>query len=156
MDERIEPETDSQRIALHRVLREALTNVNKHAGASHVTVRLYEQDDVIYLQVSDDGVGFDPVVARGRSDSLGLNGMYERLRLLGSELSVDSRPAGRRPSPPPSAGGGLPECAGDDPVAVVLGMRRRRTAWLLVAPHTSSPSPHGSKSDPSPADRPAR
>lgn len=94
MDQRIEPETDSQRIALHRVLREALTNVNKHAGAGHVTVRLYEQDDVIYLQVSDDGIGFDPVVARGRSDSLGLNGMYERLRLLGSDLSVDSRPGG--------------------------------------------------------------
>ncbi len=94
MDERIEPETDSQRIVLHRVLRETLTNVNKHASADHVTVRLYEQDDVIYLQVSDDGIGFDPAAARSRGESLGLNGMYERLRLLGSELSVDSRPGG--------------------------------------------------------------
>ena len=71
MDERIEPETDSQRIVLHRVLREALTNVNKHAAAEHVTVRLYEQDDVIYLQVSDDGVGFDPAALAAEARASG-------------------------------------------------------------------------------------
>ncbi len=94
VDGRIETETDSQRIAIHRILREALTNIAKHASAEHVTVRLYEQDDVVYLQVSDDGVGFDPRIARSRDGNLGLNGMYERLRLLGSELTVDSRPGG--------------------------------------------------------------
>jgi len=92
-DPAIEPATDSQLIALHRVLREALTNVHKHAHAGHVAVRLYEADDVIHLEVTDDGVGFDPA-QRGRSGALGLNGMRERLRLLGSELLVDSRPGG--------------------------------------------------------------
>jgi signal transduction histidine kinase len=87
----IEPATDSQLIALHRVLREALTNVHKHAHAAHVEIRLYESDDVIHLEVSDDGVGFDPAV-RGRTGGVGLNGMRERLRLLGSELQVESRP----------------------------------------------------------------
>jgi signal transduction histidine kinase len=123
IDETIEPETDSQRIALHRVLREALSNINKHAEAATVSVQLFEADEVIYLRVSDDGVGFDPAGGHG---GLGLRGMQDRLRLLGSTLDIDSRPGG--PTTVTAAGvrprGG---CAGGDPVAVVLGIRRRRT-----------------------------
>jgi signal transduction histidine kinase len=91
VDETIETETDSQRIVLHRVLREALTNINKHAQASTVSVRLYESDEVVYLVVSDDGVGFDPGTLNG---GLGLDGMHDRLQLLGSTLDVESRPGG--------------------------------------------------------------
>ena len=93
VDTEIEPATDSQLIALHRVLREALTNVHKHAHARRVKVSLYEADDVIHLEVTDDGVGFDPTVG-GRAGALGLNGMHERLRMLESTLSVESRPGG--------------------------------------------------------------
>ena len=91
VDETIETETDSQRIVLHRVLREALTNVNKHAQASTVTVRLFESDDVVYLVIRDDGAGFDP---SGHHGGLGLDGMHDRLQLLGSRLDVESRPGG--------------------------------------------------------------
>ncbi len=95
VDEEIETETESQRIVLHRVLREALTNINKHADAQNVGVQLFESDDVVYLRVTDDGVGFDPSATRGDSTSgLGLNGMYDRLRLLESTLEVESRPGG--------------------------------------------------------------
>jgi signal transduction histidine kinase len=95
VDEEIETETDSQRIVLHRVLREALTNINRHAAARNVGVKLFESDDVIYLRVTDDGVGFDPRARPSDSTSgLGLNGMYDRLRLLDSTLEVESRPGG--------------------------------------------------------------
>src|SRR5207244_13043592 len=67
VDEEIETETESQRIVLHRVLREALTNINKHADAQNVGVQLFESDDVVYLRVTDDGVGFDPSATRGDS-----------------------------------------------------------------------------------------
>jgi signal transduction histidine kinase len=92
-DTRIEPDTDSQRIALQRVLHEALTNVHKHAQASRVDVRLYEADEVIHLEVTDDGSGFDALAQR-RSRGLGLSGMQSRLKLLGGSLRVDSRPGG--------------------------------------------------------------
>jgi len=92
VDEAIETETDSQRIVLHRVLREALTNVNKHAQASTVTVQLFESEDVVYLRVTDDGVGFDPGAANRAANGLGLAGMEDRLRLLGSSLDVESAP----------------------------------------------------------------
>jgi signal transduction histidine kinase len=93
IDAEVEPATDSQLIALHRVLREALTNIHKHAHAERVEIRLTEAADVIHLEVTDDGVGFDPS-RRGRDGGLGLNGMRERLSLLGSELRVESRPGG--------------------------------------------------------------
>lgn len=92
VDANVEPATDSQLIALHRVLREALTNVHKHARASRVEITLYEAGEVIYLEVRDDGVGFD--AAQRREGGLGLDGMRERLRLLGSTLRVSSRPGG--------------------------------------------------------------
>ena len=98
MDERIETETDSQRIALHRVLREALTNINKHARAENVTVRLYEQEDVIYLQVSDDGIGFTRRSRRGAAHSLGLE-RHVRAPAAARQHTPASTaaPAGRRP-----------------------------------------------------------
>lgn len=95
LEEQVETETDSQRIALHRVLHEALTNVYKHARAKNVTVRLYEERDVIVLEVVDDGIGFTPeLLRRGATNGLGLEGMYDRLRLLGSTLQVESSPGG--------------------------------------------------------------
>ena len=58
-------------------------------------MRLYEEREVIYLQVSDDGIGFTPAIQRrGATQGLGLEGMYDRLQLLGSTLHVESRPGG--------------------------------------------------------------
>jgi two-component system NarL family sensor kinase len=90
----IELHTDSQRIAVDRVLREALTNVAKHAGADKVTVRLQGLPGVLLLSVQDDGRGFDPG-ARGESTArVGLRSMQRRLELLGGKLTIDSRPGG--------------------------------------------------------------
>jgi len=94
-DPQIETETDSQRIALDRVLHEALTNIHKHARANKVTVRLHEEGDMIYLVVTDDGIGFTPeILRRGPAHGFGLDGMHDRLRLLGSTLRVESAPGG--------------------------------------------------------------
>jgi two-component system NarL family sensor kinase len=92
----IEPETDSQRIALHRITREALSNVMQHASASNVLVELVGTDDSIELSVVDDGNGFD-VTAWERMPpgrSIGLHGMRKRVRMLGGSLTVRSRPGG--------------------------------------------------------------
>lgn len=92
----VEPATDSQRIALQRVLREALTNVARHADATNVRVELFEEDDAVCLRVADDGRGFEPSeVARQDGDRrLGISGMRERLRLLDGSLSFVSAPGG--------------------------------------------------------------
>jgi signal transduction histidine kinase len=79
--------TDSQRIALLRVLQEALSNVRRHSGAPSVTVSLDDDGGAIRLEIRDDGHGFD---AAGPESGLGLDGMRERLRLLGGVLEVTS------------------------------------------------------------------
>lgn len=78
-----------QEIAVFRIAQEALANVARHAGATHVDVDLRASSEGIELCVRDDGLGFDPVTcARG----LGLGGMAERARLAGGELMIDSLP----------------------------------------------------------------
>jgi two-component system, NarL family, sensor kinase len=87
--------TDSQRIAVSRVLRESLTNIAKHADASEVAVDLYGNDEVLLLSVCDNGRGFDAgaVGPRGTAHR-GLTAMRERLRFIGGSLIVESQPGG--------------------------------------------------------------
>jgi two-component system NarL family sensor kinase len=74
----------------YHIVREALTNAARHAGATAVEVRVEERDGRLQLEVSDDGTGFD--VARVPADRFGLLGMRERAHLLGGELRIDSAP----------------------------------------------------------------
>jgi signal transduction histidine kinase len=82
--------TDSQKIALLRVVQEGLTNVRKHSGASSVSVVLRGTQEATELTIRDDGHGFD-VHALGR-DRLGLAGVSERVRMLGGEVEIESFP----------------------------------------------------------------
>ena len=80
---------------LEWILREALRNVERHAGASQVTVRLRRLGGRAVLTVADDGAGFDvpdelEELARGRH--FGVTGMRERAQLAGGDLSVESAP----------------------------------------------------------------
>ncbi|MGZ4410830.1 MAG: sensor histidine kinase [Gaiellaceae bacterium] len=88
-----EAETDSQRIALQAVTREALSNVARHAQATFVTVTLRSAGEGIELSIRDDGRGFD-VPASTAGTRLGLSGMRTRIALLGGELRVESAPGG--------------------------------------------------------------
>ncbi|UJR83262.1 GAF domain-containing sensor histidine kinase [Sandaracinus amylolyticus] len=73
--------------ALYRMLQEALTNVVRHAGASHVEVSLEHAGDRLRLEVHDDGKGITTEAATNPR-SLGLLGVHERARRLGGEVKV--------------------------------------------------------------------
>jgi signal transduction histidine kinase len=75
-----------------RIAQEALANAVRHAGAATVDVRLSDHDDVIELDVADDGIGFDPDAKALRGRHLGLTSMAERAALLDAELDVRSQP----------------------------------------------------------------
>jgi signal transduction histidine kinase len=72
------------------VVQEALHNVVKHARATCVRVRAWNEDGRLRLQVHDDGVGFDPHASF--PGHLGHTSMRERLAALGGHLRLDSRP----------------------------------------------------------------
>lgn len=76
-------------LALFRILQESLTNIVKHAKASVVTIVLGHYENKLFLEISDDGVGFD-MTNYGRIDSYGMIGMRERAFLLKGELSITS------------------------------------------------------------------
>src|SRR4051794_14460454 len=74
-----------------RIAQEALHNAVRHAGASHIAIRI---DDGLVLEVADDGSGFDPSDPELRARHLGLTSMEERARRLGGRLDVDSGEGG--------------------------------------------------------------
>jgi DNA-binding NarL/FixJ family response regulator len=74
---------------LLRILQEALTNVHKHADARNVLVRLGGNENEIWVEVTDDGQGFDPETIPG----VGLRSMRDRARALGGNLDIESEPA---------------------------------------------------------------
>ncbi len=82
-------------IACFRVVQEALTNVVRHAQARHVAIELRQREPEIDLAIRDDGTGFDLDTARrraGRGESAGLQGIQERVELLGGRSEIRSRP----------------------------------------------------------------
>lgn len=83
------PETIPRDVAavLYRITQEALRNVAKHAGETHVKVSLEGSNNGLLLQVADLGEGFDPATA-GRG--LGLVSMAERVRLVNGSFDVKS------------------------------------------------------------------
>jgi signal transduction histidine kinase len=93
----VDATTASQRIAAARVVEEALANVREHSGATSVQVSVRRENGTLQLSVADNGRGFDVTRAMRRASRdrrLGLIAMEHRLRLLGGQLEVNSRPGG--------------------------------------------------------------
>lgn len=78
----------------YRAIQEMLCNVAKHAGVNSATLSLRCDSDYIELVVSDDGVGFDPIVCEQATDpsGLGLIMIGERTEALGGKMIVKSQP----------------------------------------------------------------
>jgi signal transduction histidine kinase len=84
-------------LACYRVVREAVNNIIKHAGARHLAVSALTQAGVFAVRVVDDGRGFDVVPAARNAvldGHLGLMGMQERLDQVGGTLTIRSRRGG--------------------------------------------------------------
>jgi signal transduction histidine kinase len=82
-------------ITLFRVAQEGLTNVARHANATRVGLTLSYLEDVVRLDVRDDGVGFDAGLestadAGANGHGYGLSAMRQRLRRVGGSLEVES------------------------------------------------------------------
>lgn len=89
--------TPSQRIAVVRIVQGALGNVARHSGAKEALVAVRRVNGGIEAEIVDDGRGFDVqeilhgTPAEGR---IGLIAMRERVRLLGGQFHIESRPGG--------------------------------------------------------------
>jgi signal transduction histidine kinase len=95
-DLKIAPLSREMELQVYRIIQEALSNIEKHAGASEVSVALRNEDapkgggKTLLVCVTDDGVGFDPALAHKNANHLGIRGMYDRIAILGGKLSFES------------------------------------------------------------------
>ena len=78
---------DPYATCVYRVVQETLTNCARHSSASEVRVTVTGRDDMLIVEVSDDGVGIRP---EGRKSGLGLRGIEERVRDLGGTADIQS------------------------------------------------------------------
>ena len=80
------------RPALNMVIREAIANVAKHAGAATVDVRLRREHNELVLEVEDDGRGFDPSATADSPGHFGLRLLRERVAGAGGSIAITSAP----------------------------------------------------------------
>ena len=83
------------KIAVYRVLQEALNNSHRHAGGTEQRISVSYADGWLDLRIADGGPGFDPAageIAKGTRPGLGLRGMRERVEMLGGTFAIDTAP----------------------------------------------------------------
>lgn len=80
-----------RRLAVFRIVQEALNNAKRHSGAGRAKVRYWRDDQRLYAEISDSGAGFSPDELEAHL-AVGLGVMRERSQILGGRLTVTSGP----------------------------------------------------------------
>lgn len=88
LDSRLEPQVET---VLYRVIQELVSNILKHAKASHISMQLVRHDTEISLMIEDNGVGFDASRLQ-QFEGIGLKGILSRVEFLGGSVHFDSAP----------------------------------------------------------------
>lgn len=83
-------EQDKQ-VILYRVVQEIINNLLKHAQAKEASLTLTKTENSLVLEYTDTGVGFNPKQVVNKN-GLGLNGLYERCKMIGAEFDLNSQP----------------------------------------------------------------
>ncbi|MCB0721657.1 MAG: sensor histidine kinase [Ignavibacteriae bacterium] len=79
-------------VAIFRIFQEAMTNIARHANATHVQIKSYVDLGKFYMEIKDNGVGLNGKTPE--STTLGILGMKERANLLNGEVVVENKPGG--------------------------------------------------------------
>jgi PAS domain S-box-containing protein len=83
--------SDERAVVVFRIVQESLTNASRYAGGKRVEIDLSCDDDLMRLEIRDDGRGFD-LATQAKRHSFGLLGMHERALALGGQLNIASAP----------------------------------------------------------------
>ncbi|MBD2783430.1 MASE1 domain-containing protein [Xenorhabdus sp. DI] len=83
-----EPKNSTIILTLYRLIQELLNNISKHANASIIMISLKQIENIIELQVSDNGIG---ITDDKKNTGFGLKGIEERIRVLGGNWSLNTQ-----------------------------------------------------------------
>ena len=91
---RLDQLDSARRTAFYRLAQEALTNVARHAHASHIRVTVQKLARAMTMEIADNGKGFelDRVLSAKRNNRLGVLGMRERVEMVGGQFGIESAP----------------------------------------------------------------
>ncbi|NMN36148.1 sensor histidine kinase [Pedobacter sp. SG918] len=78
------------RIALLRIIQEAITNIIKHARANNVGILIYEEEGNLILTINDDGIGLNEKKSGSEKSSIGLQSIRRRVQSLNGETKIHS------------------------------------------------------------------
>ncbi|WP_037315516.1 sensor histidine kinase [Salegentibacter sp. Hel_I_6] len=94
-DEDIDGELIDENIQInyYRILQEALQNVVKHAEANKVNVKIYRREDFLFMEILDDGKGFDE---RKKVKGIGLKNMKDRMEKIGGQFEFQTSATGTK------------------------------------------------------------
>ena len=79
-------------ITAYRIIQEALTNIVRHANVKLAIVRIQMDGETLWIQIEDEGQGFDYQAAINSSNTMGLMNMLERAEMVGGLLSIQTAP----------------------------------------------------------------
>jgi len=83
-----------KRIALLRIIQEAITNIIKHAKAKNIGILIYEEDENLFLTINDDGIGLDQKKPEKGRSTIGLQSIRRRVQYLNGEIKINSNTQG--------------------------------------------------------------
>ncbi|MDN4494465.1 sensor histidine kinase [Ureibacillus aquaedulcis] len=74
------------------IIRESLNNIMKHSQADQVCITIKPKDDQLYMEVTDNGIGFSTKNVGKQTGKYGLIGLQERVKLVGGKIAIESIP----------------------------------------------------------------
>ncbi|MFA6276910.1 MAG: ATP-binding protein [Pedobacter sp.] len=75
-----------------RLLQEIINNIIKHAQASHIEIEVYIHNDLLYLTVKDNGIGFNYETAKTQNKGIGLSSIHNRIKMIEGKITINSNP----------------------------------------------------------------
>jgi two-component system NarL family sensor kinase len=77
-------------IKIYNIIQEFVNNILKHSNAKNTVIKVYEQNNRICFQISDDGIGFDKTKVMNK-DGLGLNQIDARIQMMHGDFLIESK-----------------------------------------------------------------
>ncbi|ARS42388.1 hypothetical protein CA265_23100 [Sphingobacteriaceae bacterium GW460-11-11-14-LB5] len=75
-----------------RLLQEVINNIIKHAQATCIQIDSHLADNILYLRIAENGVGFEPEEIKSKKSGMGLNSIYKRIEMINGKLILNSAP----------------------------------------------------------------
>ncbi len=86
--------TSADELQIYRIIQEALTNIIKYAKAHAAKISILEENDQIFIEIKDNGIGFNVKETLNSGKAFGLHNIIERSRVIGGEAQILSSEVG--------------------------------------------------------------